>query len=118
MINTIDMVAGDTLVIVIPIEDGDTGGMLDLTGAQRIRWWLAQYVDTPVDDVPLKKSLGDGIAVAGEPLDGTIEVSIDPADTEGFAGAYYHEAEVVTAAGTVKTVYAGMIRIRRGLVRD
>jgi hypothetical protein len=118
MINTIEMVAGDTLVIVIPITDADTGGMLDLTGAQQIRWWLAQYLDTPIDEVPVKKSLGEGIAVAGEPTGGTIEVTIDQTDTEGLVGAHYHEAEVVTAAGVVKTVAAGMIRIRRGLIRS
>ena len=114
----VDMVAGDSRTIEIAVIDEETGAAFDLETLAAASWWMAADARTAVADVPLKKTLGAGIAVKGLPSAGILAVALDPADTQDIPPAgYYHEAEIALTDGTVKTVYAGAMRIRPGLIR-
>lgn len=115
----VNMVAGDSITIEIAVPDEDGDGAFDLTPLVAASWWMAPDARTASADVPLKKTLGDGIAVKGAPAAGILAVTLDPADTQDIAPAgYYHEAEIRLEDGTVKTVYTGAMRIRPGLIKS
>ncbi len=128
--------AGDTATIFIPITD-ENGNPVDLTGAQRARWWLGKAAKSVGADVYLKKDSAatmlcdDGVVrnqveiLRFETDKWQLVIHINGADTEtGGAtlipkpAAYYHEAEVVDASGNIATVALGSGTIGPTIVRN
>ncbi len=46
----------------------------------------------------------------------TVTVTLVPTDTDNLDGSYYHELEVVDAAGAVLTGFTGTIIVRKNLI--
>jgi hypothetical protein len=65
----------------------------------------------------MEKSVGSGITVTNA-AGGVITIEIEPDDTETVFGAYYHELEVIDAAGDIGTVLRGTMTITRALVTN
>lgn len=128
--------AGDTATIYIPITDSD-GNPVDLTGAQRARWWLGKAAKSVGADVYLKKDslnairCDDGVVrnevqiLPFETDKWQLVVHINGADTETGGATlipkpaiYYHEAEIVDANGVIATVALGSATIGATIVRN
>lgn len=110
---------GDSLTLNIgPVKEQNGTTNADLTGATA-RWWLAKKVKSTGADIIVEKSTSDGIAITEDTGAFTVVVTIDPADTEGQkATAYYHECEVVDAAGSISTVMTGTFTLTATLIPD
>jgi hypothetical protein len=103
---------GDDLVLQVTVKNPD-GTVKDLTGASSIKWAMAKAAK---GTALLSKTLGAGITNAA-PLTGVFEVTIAQGDTPTIAaGAYYHEAELVDAAGKKSTVLVGTATIVQALI--
>jgi hypothetical protein len=107
----ITMFAGDTRRIDVIAVD-EAGVIVNLTGAS-VTWQIARTNDGPA---LFSKTLGAGIAVI-DAVTGSLEVTLDGADTEGYGGRFYSEIEVVDATGEIATVLAGHINIRPTIIR-
>jgi len=129
----VEMWAGDTLTIRIPIKDTD-GGYVDLGGATA-KWWMGKNAKATGTDVYLKKSSAstmlcdDGVTRNQVEIDRETDfwvllVHLKGDDTEtGFGtnpkpATYYHEAEVIDADGNIATVTTGQFIIEPTLVRN
>jgi hypothetical protein len=108
----VSMTAGDSVTLVVTVTRAD-GSIVDLTGAQSLRWVLAA---APTQPTLASKSIGFGIAVTNPPA-GVMQVSILPADTDGLAGSYYHEAQLIDLNGNVSTILQGTVAISPHLLR-
>lgn len=109
--------AGDSAIIHIPVLDED-GNKVSLVGCS-VKWWLAKGVTSTGTNVIVKKSsaVGEGIEIdLGTDVD-TINITLDPQDTEGVkAGTYYHECEVINQNGDVSTVAIGKWTMKAALI--
>jgi hypothetical protein len=87
----------------------------DPATAMELQWWLAKSawsLDTEPDEVLIKKSLTEGIAVTGS----DVTITVDAIDTVAILpDLYYHELKIVQADGTIKVAMAGNIVIRMAL---
>ncbi len=102
-----EMFQGDTKVITIPVTNVD-GSVLDLTPYDEINWVV--YKPT-TKEIVLSKTLGGGITVPA-PLDGNLEISIVPTDTENITPMLYsHECEIKSGGTIVSTITTGTIKI-------
>jgi hypothetical protein len=104
--NIDDHTAGDTLRIVVSVED-PSGTAVDITGSS-IAWALAE---APGESPTVSKSTGDSSISITDATNGEFTVYVDSADTEGLSGVYYHEAELTDSSGNVHTVTTGYITI-------
>ena len=101
--------AGDSKLISVTVRDEDDA-LQDLTGAT-IAWQMAK---TPRGPAEISKSTGgSGITLGGT---GIFNVSLDPSDTVGFSGLYYHEAQVTDVTSNVTTVTTGTVYVEEGLI--
>lgn len=99
---TVTIPAGDSLRIDIPVV-GQDGAALLLDGAT-VAWWVGKSQWSSGDDVLVKKSTDDGIALSGS----TASVTILPADTANLPPCdYFHAARVTFPDGKVFTVATG-----------
>jgi hypothetical protein len=106
------MVRGDTRLIRATYVD-EAGAALNLTGCT-IRWWFAKNANGPA---LFQKSIGSGVTVVSA-ASGRFDVRMAPADTFSInPGDYYHECEITDASGEVATVFSGVVKISRDLVR-
>ena len=109
---------GDDGQIRITVRDAD-GNAVDLTDATA-RWWVGKAVTSIGDDIVIQKGTEDGGIVITED-DGlyTLTIELQPEDTEELtAGRYYHECEVVDAAGDISTVSVGKFVLKPTLIPD
>lgn len=94
-----DMYAGDTKDIVVTMSDS-----ANIDGST-VKWGLKKSVK---DTMLVSKNTGGlGITVSGT----AFTVRLNPSDTLGLSGRYYHEAEVTDVLGNVSTVTVGHITI-------
>lgn len=111
MTGNFEMFAGDSKVLQVLVLD-EAGLPADITGAT-VRWQLAQKLAGP----PLiSKATGSGITVVDGP-GGRFDVLLDPPDTEGLLGCYYHEAEAVNTGDITSTVLTGQADIKATLIK-
>ena len=99
------MRSGDSKKLNITVTDG-AGAAKDLTGATMI-WRLAVRKHATSE---ISKATASGIAFVSE-VSGIAQVTIDPADTAGLDGDYYHEAQVTDSSGDIETVMVGTATI-------
>jgi hypothetical protein len=107
-----EMYEGNSKKIYVTCTDdmATTPRPTDLTGAT-IKWGLKRSVHDV--GVLILKETPDDIIIVGDPKDGVFFVKIYTGDTNGFQGAYYHEAEITDAEGNVATVMTGAITIHK-----
>jgi hypothetical protein len=111
-----EMKAGDTRNVFMTLTD-KAGVPIDLTAATSIRWWASRGDATTFSRTPaLMKSLDAGIDEVSL-LDGQIVIRIKTADSRDLNGSYYHEVEVIDAAGNVSTPIADTFTVKKDLIR-
>jgi len=108
------MPSGDSRTIKVKCIGSDKSPF-SLAEANQIRWQIARSVRGPA---MLSKDLSEGVEIVQDGDDWYIQVEIDPADTEGMKGDYYHECEVRFTDGAVLTPFAGVVTVVEDLVRD
>jgi len=108
-----EMYAGDTRKLIVTVVDQD-GIDVDLIGGS-VTWQLAKsdWKKDPDASVLVTKTSGAGQI---ELADGSFIVNLQPADTAGFDGSYYHEAQVTLADGTVGTPLVGKVKVKPNLI--
>lgn len=100
------MYAGDSRLIPVTVTN-TAGTAKNLTGAT-VEW--AMYLMNSATPSATKES-GDGIEFVAA-SDGTLEIALDPADTENLRPhTYYHEAKVTDSSGNISTVLTGFITL-------
>lgn len=101
----IEMFSGNTKLLRVTVLDQDSV-VVDLTGAS-----ATYVVTTRRGNVPLiSKTVGAGITIT-DAVNGVLEVTLAPADTEPLQGAHSHELKVTDAAGRQTTVLFGSLSI-------
>jgi hypothetical protein len=113
---------GDTGELTFPVKNKD-GTWKDLTGAQSARWWMGKNVNAKSSSVYIEKNNdpfgGLEIVNPGGGDEWDLVITIKPIDTENLkAGDFYHEAEVVDAAGQVSTVMTGPFILVATMIPD
>lgn len=106
-----EMFQGDDKDLVITVTDS-AGAAVDLTGAA-IAWQMARTARSATPNV--SKSVGSGIVITDAP-GGICTISLDPTDTEGLTGDFYHELEVTDAQANITTVLSGTVTIKPALI--
>jgi hypothetical protein len=91
--------SGDTKNLMIEIE-----GVSDLGGASLV--WGARKKQKTTENQILKTS-GSGIDINGQ----EILIKLNPGDTEGLTGDYFHELQLTDGVGNVSTVLVGKMYI-------
>lgn len=107
--------AGDSNRISAKVLDV-FGSSIDLTDAM-INWYLSTSTDN-TDDIILTKSTDDDSVLVDSPVDGTFTVQIDPIDTMGMDGIFYHEAVVTTSDAQKTTVFFGTYTVVKHLTSN
>lgn len=107
-----DMMAGDDVELNFTISSDIA---LTLTGAS-IRWWVARSVGAGPARAVVMKSLVSGIAVT-DADNRLFTVTLNAADTDGLKGFYYHECEIIDAAGKISTVTTGKMTVNPTIIR-
>lgn len=99
------MVAGDAKVLrVIVKQDGEP---YDLTDATAVDWFAALM---PFDQsAVITKAIGNGINYTDRP-NGKLDITLDPADTVGLDGSYFHYARVYEDEGPT-TIFLGVMNV-------
>jgi hypothetical protein len=96
MTNSVEMVQGETKILIYNVVDED-GTAVNVTGAT-CTWELTRYEGGVAI---LTKTTSDDITVSGT----TIEVELTATDTAALEGLYHHELTIVdTADNTSKPV--------------
>lgn len=104
------MSAGAGLILKITVFD-EAGAPLPLAGTQAVTWKLARSARSTT--AVLTKTLGDGATVItddaaeGGANAGRLNVQIDPADSAGLAGEYFHECTLQDADGDLSRIFYG-----------
>jgi hypothetical protein len=111
-----EMQSGDTKRLVVTVLDAnDVPVSLELV--QSIKWWVAKKVTSTVHLFTKSAEVGEGITIT-DPPNGELRIDIEPADTEGKSGVYYHELEVIDSAGDIQTVLKGTMTVVRSLISN
>ena len=104
-----DMYSGNAKVLVFTVYDKPNGTVVNITGATPVKFQI--FHDSPVAADPvLSKDLTSGITLSS-PTAGQFTVTLASADTAGFSGRYYYEAEVTDSSSRKETVATGYINI-------
>lgn len=96
------MKAGDTRKLNVTIVDEESGTPLDISSAE-LSWGFARNVRS---EPLVEKAVGSGISIVNGPA-GSCRITINPADTQGRKGKFYHELQVTETDGSVTTVMSG-----------
>jgi len=109
---------GDDGQIRITAKDAD-GNAVDLTDATA-RWWMAKAVTSTGDNILIQKSTADGgIVISEDSGFWILTIELLPEDTESLTpGKWYHELEVVDAAGDISTMTIGKFILKPTLIPD
>lgn len=101
-----DLFQGDDLRVIVTVRD-QSGQLVDISGAQSIRWAVARSVNAAPE---IEKTLGNGISI-NSPT--SFFFDLEAAETAQLArGSYYHEADAVTDQGLTYTAISGRLFIR------
>jgi hypothetical protein len=110
---------GNTRVINIRVTDVH-GGIVDLSGAHNVRWWMGKTAQATGSDIYVEKSLASGGGISlSQGLDNywTVSVTLFPPDTQDVpSGRWYHECETIDAGGDVATVTIGRFILNPSLI--
>ncbi len=102
-----EMFSGNTRLLEVTVLDQDDA-VVDLTGAQAVDYSLAKAAGKAAI---FEKTLGTGVTIT-DAVNGVLQITLLPADTEDLRGTFYQELEVTDAAGRITTVLFGTVTIR------
>jgi hypothetical protein len=108
---------GDSRIISFPVTDA-LGNNVDLSGASA-RWWVGKTAFATGTDIYVEKSTASGGGMTLENNAGlwSVVITLVPTDTENVAaGRWYHECEVIDAAGNVARVLLGKFIMNPSLI--
>ena len=96
--------------VLFDIGPDDTGTNLDF--AEELTWKAySQVLGVPDTNVPLiVKSPGAGITIT-DPILMKLTVTLNPGDTSGLGGNYYHEIMMTANQGRVTTLTTGLMTV-------
>lgn len=103
------LVAGNSRSITLTVLDED-GDALDLTGGSVV-YVIKTAVDAATDALRLTSAAGD-ITISSN----TATITISAGDTDGLAGWYYHQAQIVLADTREFTAFRGSVEIQKSAV--
>ncbi|SFE43889.1 hypothetical protein SAMN04487969_102520 [Paenibacillus algorifonticola] len=106
------MFAGESKKVIVSVTGcGGTPANIEGSNVQWVlkenRWTVGNLVD---------KELNNGIEVSDN-TPGQFTLFLEPEDTEGLSGLYYHAAEITDLSGNISTVFVGYITITEDGVR-
>ena len=102
-----DMFAGDDKIVVVQVVD-PADNPVDISGCT-FRWvW---YKRSPVNIVLDKTTTGSGGIELTDPLNGFLEITLVPADTETLLGSHNHELELTDINSKISTVMIGYVNV-------
>ena len=99
-----EMFQGESKTLEVTERDGT-----DISG-QDITWVLADEVGEASE--VSKDTDGGGVSITDGPS-GNFEIELDPADTDGISGRFYHEARIDDGAGTESVLFSGEAMIHQ-----
>jgi hypothetical protein len=97
-------ISGDTRVIEVTVNDALTGATL--------RWGLFRMNFDPL----FMKDTGNGIVMT-DAENGVFHITVDPEDTAGLCGEFYHEVEAIFPSGAVHTLFTGKVKIQKDAIK-
>lgn len=101
----VTMISGDDKVLTVTVVDEDNLPW-NLTGCS------VNYVvykgGTGV--IIITKTTTSGISLTN-PVNGIMEISLIPSDTEDYTGYYLHECEITDTQGRISTIFTGKFTI-------
>lgn len=105
---------GDNEIIDIAVHDVD-GQAFNLTGCDLL-FTAKTYTADSDDNAIVRKTVGDGIAIASPPSLGLATVALSPSDTTSFPNIgpryyYYWDLRLTTSTGGIITVASGILRV-------
>lgn len=101
----------ESWVLNCQFTDAD-GAAIDLTGADEIRWAIAESFDAAAI---LEATLGDGISIESGPA-GHATISLDVADhTALVPGVYRHQCIVTVQGGEAISQFAGTLTVESAI---
>lgn len=101
------MYAGNSETLEITATDRNTKLAIPLSGAT-IKWVMKKGLN---GDLVIEKTTDSGVTIT-DANNGIFTVSLNPLDTDGKPGGYYHEAQVTDSQGNVSTVSVGSANIK------
>ena len=97
----------DSKVLSFTHEDED-GNAVNITGFSLVwQLWSSKH---DASGTPIIEKSGASISITDAP-NGVVEVSLDPADTDGKSGIRYHELRATDASGNEQMVATGTVTI-------
>lgn len=119
MTTTNDLVriyANTKRILEFTITDGDNNDAPLGLGGLTIEWALSKVTARGYEAqaTVFKSTAGAGVTVTDAP-GGKLEVTLDPADTQGLIGDYHQELEVFDGTGAGVVVAVGTVEIRRNV---
>lgn len=100
------MYEGEAKTITVTEVDSE-----DISG-QDIEYIIA---DEPTDDPEITKDTsGSGVSIT-DGANGEFEIELEPSDTQGMSGQFYHEARLKDGAGTQAVLFTGEVQIRHSV---
>jgi hypothetical protein len=104
--------SGDTEEITITVTDG-SGDPVNCTGATIVYGLdTEEFGGTPL----VSKTTTNGDFSIGGDDNNEVTFTLEPSDTEGLDGTYYHEAEMVDTSSDVATLMTGKVVIKGDMV--
>jgi len=103
---TLEMIRGDSKTFLFALN-------IDLTGALGV-WMTAKSARADIDPGVFQKSVGAGVTVIDD-LTGTIQVDVDPGDTDGLdavTNRLYYDVQVQDVDSKVTTPVIGRLIVR------
>jgi hypothetical protein len=101
--NEFDLIQGTTKILKCTIYDADAKTLLDIQQAPTIQFGAKRYGEGGA--AVITKDLNDGIVVTGL---GTMEITLDPLDTENLSGKFQYEIRITDISNNVFVPVAGL----------
>lgn len=110
----LSIISGDDHEITFTITDASDAAK-SLTGATSLKWSV--FALTDLSTAVLAKTTSSGVSLVNvDDTNDGVKVVLTQADTNGLAGTYRHELEVVDSASKKSTLAKGIISIAQDLI--
>ena len=108
------MISGDNHELTFTITDA-VGDPKSLTGATSLKWSV--FALTDLSTSVLAKTTSSGVSLVNvDDIDDGVKVVLTQVDTNGLAGIYRYELEVVDSASKKSTLTRGIATINQDLI--
>jgi len=101
------MYEGESIRLKVRVVDANFVPV-NISGAS-LAWEVQRDILSRSGEV-ISKTTTSGISITSA-SGGLFRIDIDPSDTEGLSGDYYHEARLADVSGNVSTLFVGRMTI-------